>query len=146
MKSSCSRNDIDEINFSLDKFPGSSVMGNFMYQVEYEHVSPIRCPCCHEGALAAAGTSVAAPPVSLLAAGPLVRHQTVTNIFPPTHPPTTFSSLKGGEPQIIFPQNRLPPIFLPQMRKRCTASMSITRKGSQMTQHLFQTSVKRICC
>ncbi len=30
-------------------------------------------------------------------------------------------SLKRGEPHIIFQQNTLPPIFLPQMRKRCIA-------------------------
>ena len=35
-------------------------------------------------------------------------------------PPQFFFSHKWGEPQIIFPQNRLPPFFSPQMRKRCT--------------------------
>ena len=50
-------------------------------------------------------------------------------LFPPTktssHPtflssPTIFSSHNWGERQIIFQQNRLPPIFSPQMRKRCS--------------------------
>ncbi len=45
-------------------------------------------------------------------------------LLPPTFfsSPSLFSSLKRGEPQIIFPQNRFPPIFLPQMRKRCTVT------------------------
>ncbi len=69
------------------------------------------------------------------------------NIFPPTHPPTTFSSLKRGEPQIIFPQNRLPPIFLPQMKKRCTADFKCNEQtySLQITDSVHQMETEILC-